>query len=329
MDFSLYKDYLHYDGETDYERNLNYYKWQFVDKAVKNPDYTNWDAKRNGVPQRFLIRRSEQYDRAILTTFPDEEICNGDYVEWNGLHWLVYETSDAKSFQKTALLWLCNLELKFQNHTSTVYSRWCVCDSGVYSTTLGGDVKIQFPDKQLNIYLPLDEDTKYIYIDKRLAIGKRFDKDGNEILDVYDVTSTDTESKNFGHGSHIMRLYLRQASNYNPKTDSLELLVCNVITQDAPQPTTEKYAKISGYNKVRLGKSIVFTGSYFDGDTEVEDVESVWEITPDIPFVETDDGIEIAIPKSDKYAGSIYNVSLSDVGGEYETATVSFEVEVM
>lgn len=328
MDFGLYKDYLYSSGSTPYDRELNFYKEQFIDKAVRNTTYTDWNAKRNGVPQRFLIRRSDQYDRAILTTFPDEGVEIGDYIEWNDLYWLVYEARDVWSWQKTALLWLCNLNLQFQTTTPEIYSRWCVLDSGVYSTTLGGDKQIQYGDKQMNIFMPLDEQTKYIYTDKRLAVGTKYDKDGKEILDVYNVTSTDRVSKNFGVNSHLIRLYLRDASDYNPETDDIERLICDVIRDGDALPTTNKYAVITGKDKVRIGRNISFAGKFYNDDIEVDDVTPVWSIEPTLPYVQTESGITISVPKLDSYIGTEYVVTLTDENGEYETDTQTFKVEV-
>lgn len=329
MDFSLYRDYLMSSGDTPYDRELTFYKEQFIDKAIRNTTYTGWDAKRNGVPQRFLIRRSDQYDRAILTTFPDEGVEIGDYIEWNGMYWLVYEARDVWSWQKTALLWLCNLNLRFQTTTTEIYTRWCVLDSGVYSTTLGGDKQIQYGDKQMNIFMPLDEQTKYIYTDKRIAVGTKYDKDGKEILDVYHVTSTDRVSKNFGVNSHLIRLYLRDASDYNPDTDDINELICDVITSDKVIPESIKYASISGREKVRLGKTLTLTGKFFEDDNEVSGVVPQWTIEPTIGALIDGDVMSISIPKIDSYAGMEYRVTLTDVNGEYESATHEFKVEVM
>lgn len=322
MNFSLYEDYLLSSGSTPFDRELTFYKEQFVDKAIRNTTYTGWGAKRNGVPQRFLIRRSDQYDRAILTTFPDEGVEIGDYIEWNGLYWLVYESRDVWSWQKTALLWLCNLNLRFQTTTTEIYTRWCVLDSGVYSTTLGGDKQIQYGDKQMNIFMPLDEQTKYIYTDKRLAVGTKYDKDGKEILDVYNVTSTDRVSKNFGVNSHLIRLYLRDASDYNPETDDINELICDVIRSDKHEPDTQQYAKITGRNKVRLGKTLVLNGTFWENDSEVLGVNGTWSVEPEIEVAVNDNTASISIPKADSYAGIEYTVTLSDTNNEYEPAEI-------
>lgn len=316
--FDLYRKLLTVKGNTQRERNIQNLKDDFLSKAVDNPAYTKDTAYRNGEMQRFLIEQSTTNDKANLTTFPNEEIMIGDMIYFNDKHWLVYEVSQAHDWQKTAVLWLCNLKLRFQVGTSEIHERWCVLDSGVYSTTITGDKTVQIGDKQYNLWITKDEITKYIHTDKRLSIGKKYNKDKEEILDIFAVTAVDSVSKNYGENAHLIKISLRDASNFNPDTDNVEEGICDEVKANLSDQPSSAYCEIAGKNKVRLGETIALSAKFYVGKKEVEE-EAEWEIAPKENSTVNGNTLMISCPKDDNYIGVKYSVKLTAKGANNYT----------
>ena len=309
--FELYQQLIFANGTTQNIRNTQILKNDFINNAINNPSYTHDKAYRNGEVQQFLITQSATKDKANLITFPDEDITIGDMIYYNNMNWIVYEVSQSCEWQKTAVLWLCNIKLRFQIGTSEIHERWAVLDSGVYSTTITGDKTVQIGDKQYNLWITKDEVTKYIYTDKRLAIGKKFNKDREEILDVYSVTAVDAVSKNYGDNAHIIKISLRDASNFNSDTDNVDEMICDIVDGTINSAETINYCKIIGRNKIRLGETISLVTKFYENNIEVEK-ETSWKINPSDNFIIDGNSLKISIPKDDSYIGIKYLIEATE-----------------
>ena len=253
--------------------------------------------KRNGVDQGFVVTPSEAYHKYEIEALPDEELYVGDEIECFGEHWIVVKTRVGSPFQTIGLMWLCNYKFRWQNHTPTIIERWGVLDSGVYSTTRDGNGDLVTPDKQFKIYFPKDEDTKKLYIDKRLACEVIYDKRGEEILNVYRITGYDSVSTSYGQGGHLLVLNAR-SEDYVPERDSISEMICDYITPDKPAPPqpedpeapeTTVY-EIAGPKRVHLGSQREYSVAFADpvwtvacGAGEITHTESNGVLTLKIP----------------------------------------------
>lgn len=325
---ALYDKYLMAGASSSENILIERQKDEFRRKAVKNPSYRK-GVLRNGIPQDFVITRSDELDKAKLLTFPDETIEIGDMLQWEGLNWLVYEVRELTEWQKTAILWLCNFELKFQNGTSKILKKWAVIDSGVFSTTIKGDNQIQSGDKQFNMWITLDEDTNKLYVDKRIAVGYKYDKNYKKILDVYSITAVDFVSKNFGRNSHIAKISLRDASNYDSQTDSLDLMICDVC-EVPPKEMVQVESLILGKNKARVGSVNEYTCEFYEDGNKVLGVTPKWNVIfeDNYPVLTKEKAgkLLVEIPKDDFYIGSSYSVELTDTANKYEKISMTVEV---
>ncbi|MBQ0099488.1 MAG: hypothetical protein KBS91_02945, partial [Firmicutes bacterium] len=138
----------------------------------------NAKIKRNGHYQNFVVSKTQVNYKYQISAFPDEELHIGDVIDYNDEKWIVTETRIGSPLQTVGIMWLCNIELAFQNGTKDIIKRPAVLDAGVYSTTKNGNDEIQYVDKQFKLYLPYDEDTKKLFVDKRIAVDKRYDQHG-------------------------------------------------------------------------------------------------------------------------------------------------------
>lgn len=257
MDWGLYTRYTEMYGETDKERALNIAIEDFERDAVLSIAYRD-DVLRNEKKQRFLVDRTDVPYKIKLVAFPGEDLFVGDEITIGNEHLIVQQTRSLNELQTTGVAWLCNYKFKFQNWSSDVIERWGVLDSGVYSTTLRGEYEVQELAKQFKIYLPYDEDTKKIFVDKRLAVGTRYDHLGKEMLEVYKVTGLNMEARSYGDGGHLLILEVR-SDPYSPSMDSLEKMICDYIP---PKEDEDFPAVISGRNNIALNSRRKYTIDY-------------------------------------------------------------------
>lgn len=182
--------------------------------------------KRNGTEQKFVVTKTDRASVMDIHAFPDEDLVIGDYIDCYGQKWIVHEASATNTFHLSGKMKQCNFLLRFQNGTSEIHERWCNLDKGVYSTAEKNTPVASTPDKQYVIWIPLDSQTEKIYQGKRLAIQKWYDKDGEEHVQAYEVTSVNGASENYA-GGKLLLLTLRSVAD--SVADSLEEMVCDYI----------------------------------------------------------------------------------------------------
>ena len=200
---------------TEMETSVNYVGPRCKEKAY-----------RNGQEQGFTVTQSDAQYKYAISALPGEDLFVGDIIECYNEHWIVVESRDANPICRTGLMWQCNLLLRFQNWNNTVHERYCVLDSGVYSTTLTGTAHIRTTDKRFKAYLQLDEETENLFIDKRIASGLMPNASGDKVLTCYRITGRDEESRSYGNGAHLLVLNLR-SDEYVPGTDNPEERICD------------------------------------------------------------------------------------------------------
>jgi hypothetical protein len=277
-----------------------------------------------------VIDRTETSYKCKIIAFPDEDLYVGDLISVDDENLIVTEVRSLNPLQKVGTAWLCNINLSFQNGTHDIITRPAVLDSGVYSTTKNGNEELQYVDKQFKLYLPYDDDTKKIYVDKRIAVDTRFDKHGKEILEVYSVTGINRVARSYGKGGHLLICELRSGT-YSPSDDNLELMICDYIAEnDSGSSVTEQLpCFISGRPTIMLGQTRTYTATFYDADNqEVSGIEPVWNIVGNIEVStqEVENTIKITVPNNEDYIGETIQLILTDTNGLYKPFT--FDVEV-
>lgn len=287
--------------------------------------------KRNGKNQNFVISQTTVHYKYQITALPDEELCVGDVIDYADEKWIVVETRVGSPLQKTGVMWLCNISLSFQNGTYDIITRPAVLDSGVYSTTKNGNEELQYVDKQFKLYLPYDDDTKKIFVDKRIAVDTRYDQYGKEILEVYNVTGINRVARSYGKGGHLLICELRSGT-YSPSVDNLELMICDYVSDsDDHKPSVEKLkCSISGRPTIMIGQTRTYAAVFYDANgQEVDGIVPIWDITGDIEVdtEQVDNTIKITVSNNEDYIGETFQIILSDSEDLYNPYT--FEVEVV
>jgi len=184
------------------------------------------DAKRNGELQPMLIVRMKPTECRI-TLFPDMQLFAGDYVDCFSDRWLVTEVFTDENTNRFAKARLCNHLFKFQNDTPDIIERWgVVLDSNHLNRN---ERQLPLENGWYQGYLPLDENTKKLYIDKRFALGTAFNNRGEQILSVIKVVWLDQTTANLSEGDSLMKLRL-EIDVFNPQADNINKMICDYIS---------------------------------------------------------------------------------------------------
>ena len=325
-----YDHLLSVEGKSEQERSVYYLKNAFISNVVENPGYEA-HAKRNGLEQPMLFTRGDVRYKVNVVAMPGDELYPGDLIEAYGEHWICVETRAVDTIQKTGLLWLCNHEFKWQNFSSEICTSYGVLDSGVYSTTKNGDEQLQYLDKQYKIYLPFNENTEKIFVDKRIATCYAYDSHGEKILTVYSITGLDYTSRSYGNGAHLLILNAR-SSAFNASTDNLELGICDYIKSSGTTVYPQLLnCAVIGKPYVVPGKTRTFKAEFYDENGKlVNDVRPQWgtDNLPEGVSVEQT-GFEIKITVSENvYIGTTISFTLTDLAEKHRYNVCAFELEV-
>lgn len=299
--------------------------------AEEFPSSINYivNAKRNDVLQPMIITGTEVKYKYNITTMPGDELYPGDIIEANGEHYIVVQTRSESPVYILGLAWLCNVKFRFQNWSPTIIERYGVLDSGVYSTTTGTDGIITYLKRQFKIYMPSDEDTDKIFIDKRLAVGTMYDQNGNEILEAYVVTGRTKFGKGgYGEGAHLLEMNAKSSEEVHDK-DNVELMICDYIAPDESTEPDDSDAilecTIKGRNNIRLGSTRVYSGVFYDADgNECSVSNPVWTIEAPDGVVYEVEGTKctITVPDDDKFSGAEVVLRLGDGNVDYKNTAM-------
>ena len=231
-------------------------------------------ATRNGKPQVLVAVETQTSYKYEIIAMPGDELLTGDLLEFENRHWIVVEVPSAPVLHYTGIAWECNHLFRFQTFDGDIVERWGVIDSGNYSTDVQHGSMLTDTNSQYRLYMQLDDQTKQIFIDKRLAVAQIFDKDGRQILDVYKVTDVDPVTQSYG-GGHL--LVLRAVSDaYNAKTDRIDILICDYNEGGAPDTPTPDKVVITGPDELRPVFGRKYTASYEGAPT---DAVFTWDFT--------------------------------------------------
>lgn len=317
-------------AETEVEANIREAKRDITDGMMGSVGLVH-DGKRNGQPQRFVLAREISLFKYNIVAFPDEELNIGDVLDLRGEKWIVKDVKLSNPIQRVGIIYLANLTLRFQNHSSDIIERPAVLDKGQYSTTVGEEKDIRYPNDKIKIYLPYDEDTKYIYIDKRVATGIVYDKYGNEMLETFKITKVNHTTVNFGKNAHLLELTV-ESDQYSPSNDNLSEMICDYIAPSiAPQPSDKLKCTIQGRRSIFLGSTRTYKPLFYDNNgTAITGIVPIWEYDQmdGISLESAQEQCKLKVANDEQLIGSIINLTLKDDAGLYEPCTMNITVEV-
>ena len=291
----------------------------FVTGIVDDPAYQD-SALVDGTTTPIIASRKSTLECSIKAA-PETDIHIGDMVECFDETWIVVELYIDKVGIINGVMWLCNNVIRFQNRTPAINVRHCVVDDGTYSKK-SADPDAYVPTNTYKIYLTIDEATKMLFVDKRLAFGQIYSALGEQILEVYKVIGMDVKSKNFGAGSHLMVLTV-QRDVYNATTDSLTDNLCDVFTAngDTVTPVVSGSCSIIGRDVARLGVTRKYIAKFTDVNGAETQAVAIWSLTVPNGVNAMKDGNEVVIevPLDEALVGETINITLTDSKGLFGT----------
>lgn len=173
----------------------------------------------NGNPIQMMIIKDTDgntYKKKIKTRHSDK-INLGDYVVWNGQHWLITLLDyDDKTWNR-GYMYMCPTVLRWINDNGEFVERWAYTeDFTKYATGEFGNNTITRGEYQFGFTLPVDDETKYVKRGKRFAI----DLEGVEPPDVYELTNRKillNDATSFKRGGTLV--WTLSFSEFNSDTD--------------------------------------------------------------------------------------------------------------
>lgn len=329
--YEVYKEYLGGSGATRYQRIRESARADLLAHAQDNPDYHD-DTKRNGVPQPFILTRGGENFTYNMICLPGDEVFCGDIIEAFGEKWIVTVARADDTTHKTGIMHQCNHMFRFQNFTSEIVERWGWIDQSGYSSQVTGTNQMQKAEEQFAVYMPYDEDTAKIFVDKRLASHVGYDQFGRKILVTFRVTSAAPNTFSFSRGDHLLGLKVVR-DVYRPTTDNLEEVICDYIADGAaiPEPPAENATcKIDGASKLLLGRSRTYKAVFLDsaGADVSASVEAVWDLpTIDgITYTVNGNTVKVTAGNLDCLIGVVVTIGLTAADPTFGRALMSVEV---
>jgi hypothetical protein len=299
------------------------------------------NATVNGEIHPFLAVRWKNREIRVTMRAGDNELYIGDTLECFGEKWLVVETHFDECGITRGRAWLCNKLFRWQNKTSKILEEWGIVDDGSYTKS---NNQLPTADGQYTIYLPYNDNTKMMYIDKRLALGSEV-RGANingfqEILTCVKITWIDTSTTSRGKGSHLIKLRTDKAE-FDAQKDKDGICDYHSASEGGESgggtttPTAAGKCVISGNATIRVNTNRNWTVSLVDEDGNPVDSSAstfVWSYNAltGVAFTPNNAQINIKIPSgSAGYAliGEVITLSVVDSAGLYAPAV--FEVEVI
>lgn len=329
----LYREYMFANGTSHRERTITSHKKDLAINARKSPDFQP-DAKRNGVQQGFLITRGGEDHSYNIICLPGEQLYAGDLIDVFGEKWIITEARADDTTHKTGKMHQCNHLFRFQNFSSDIIEEWGYIDQSGYSSTVTGTSQIQRSEEQVAIYMPYNENTKKIFVDKRLASHVAYEQTGREILSTYKITSASPVSQSFNQGDHLLLLKAVR-DVYNEQTDNLELQICDYIPLQDIDPPEEHLLRcsIEGDGTIKLGRTKIYRGYFYSADDTAVDESIVGKWTypqeaskKGVLFEESGNTLKIYVPFNEELIGFSFEITLGDTEGKYSLSYFTVEV---
>lgn len=328
--YEVYKTYLGGSGMTRYQRIVENARNDLLSHAQDNPDY-HGDTKRNGIDQPFILTRGGEQFTYNMICLPGDDLYAGDLIDAFDEKWIVMEARADATTHKTGVMHQCNHLFRFQNFTSDIVERWGYIDQSGYSSQVTGTNQMQKAEEQFAIYMPYDDETAKIFVDKRIASHVGYDKFGRKILVTFKVTSAAPNTFSYNKGDHLLGIKVIR-DVYSETTDNLEEGICDYIapgsnTSEPPVPNLACY--IDGAPKLLLGRSRTYRAVFLNNAGQpVDDIEAVWNLPPldGITYMTDGNTVKVSVSREDSLIGSEIVLGLSDAQGQYEPAHLIVEV---
>lgn len=308
-----------------------------------NDTFDTEEVLLNGEPFNLMIVRDTEgnvHKKKIKSKHGDK-FKLGDYVEWNGQHWLITLIEHDDKTWNRGYMFFCPILLRWQNSNGKIIERWGYSeDFTKYATGTDGNKTITMGEYQYGITLPVDDETKFLKRDRRFPI----DLEGVEPPDVYKLTNrkillTDASSYKRG-GVLTLTLSFDVFDSANDKKiemdDGSEVWICDYveIPDNKDEPNGSWRMKIYAQNYMIRANGIQkeITAQLFDADgIKIEnDIVYEWDIQSEaldyIDYSVNDNKLFLSVSNKCEMFGETINIScMSKYTGQSDTITLTVQ----
>lgn len=316
--FDKYRSWLEMNRDAEREQERDSARKTLIETFKNSVSYQT-GALRNGVSQPIIATRSNTR-KCRLTVMPEDTMSIGDLIYVFNEYWICMELYTDEYELTHGELWLCNQLFKYQDLSGRIVKKHAIIDDGSYSK--GSDKAIPVTNNTFNCYVSMDEDSKALCVDKRLAIDTIYDANGKPIIDAGKICWLDTKSRNYGKGSHLLAFGLTD-DLYNEEKDNIDLMICDYFaTSSEEEPVTDLF--IEGRDTIRVGTGRTYKVNALDG------LLPEWKVQPALDGVNIvgngDYGVTLSVAMDDSLIGKVLLLECFDKSETYGAVTKEVEV---
>ncbi len=326
-EYDVYRYWLRRHKDVNKEADKLFVQEQINSELIESASYQE-NALRNGVSQPIVATRTAT-NICKITVIPGDEMYIGDLIDVFNEKWLCVELYTDEYGVKYGEIWMCNHTFVFQDYNADIIKKDAIVDDGSYSK--GSDKSIPVVDGTYKCYMSLDDESRALYVDKRLAVDTILDRNGNPILEVGKIRWIDQKTKNYGEGSHLLFFTLTE-DVYNKEKDNLEQSLCDYIeageedkdSSQEPGESTNGYLVVEGKNSIRIGTSRTYKAVGVDdaGNTCVAPEDLEWNLdgSSGIKIATKDASCILQVPLDGSLIGSDLTLTCTDKSGRFKSA---------
>lgn len=245
--------------------------------SAKNPSFKTVIFDDDDERQLAIISQQSNNPRVkTVCALPYEPIYEGQIFTWNKSHWLISDIDVDSDLYMRGTAHHCNLLLRWQNEKAEIIERWCYSSVNTSDGKAIGSI-INLTDGYYKLYLPLDDETRKLKINKRFLIDIDHTKPtAYELTNVDVVTSIFDEDEKYG----IVIINVERSERADDR-DNYELMIADYFEIDPDRKVGVKSAieygdspniKAGGYYKS-------FTPHFYDDAGEEVSATAVWNVT--------------------------------------------------
>lgn len=279
MDWDLYNRSLTVDGNTRRERVVNQTQRNINRRIINSPSFKH--VLVDGVEQDLVITSSTEMWHKKIDSMPNERIYMGSIVEWNGRHFIIFQTDTDYEVVQRGEMYECNIYIKWQNEKGEIIGRygWSENLSQFASGTVESRIMMSI-QQVFHVLLPLDEETVKLRRDKRFLIDVLTKDPMAYVLTRRDVVSNNytvgDASEGIDYKDKLLSLALSETQL--SEKDNVELMIADYFEPKDNIPLIND-CRITyvGEPKVRVGGTgKVFNVEFFDNAGNVIDATAKW-----------------------------------------------------
>lgn len=276
-------------GSTQRERLLNRTKDSLQSKLPSSLSCKT--VKLNGIDASIVINSGTKSYYKEFTSFQNQKIITGDYIEWANNTWLIYEADSDDEIYIQGKMYQCNYVLYWQDKLGELISRPChIVNASAYNNGESGNKTITLATNQYMVYMPIDKESMSLSNGKRMFIDYHLSNPS-----VYELTRPDVVSMKFGEKG-ITYFIFTQTETKATDSDKLitldsgeQVWIADYISPTTPsQPPNESTVSstitsvITGNTNLKIGYPRIYTVSFLDEDGEITtNVDYTWNIAND------------------------------------------------